>query len=631
LEESPINARITGRLRTWSLDNHPEYQALSYTWGNSIYKDDVHQRQNQDLGDLEIRLDGHAHFVPRNLYEALLCLRKVDAPRCLWIDAICINQNDVEEQNHQVGLMRHIYTEAISVIAWLGPSDRHSSIFMQLVENTTLTDNRPFRRRLIRDELQNREYNFVATFHGIFRRSYWHRTWIIQEIYFARKISVQCGHKVISWKDLVEFLTFLTDEWDSMDKYHPWWGLISRDAMARAISYAMRFNILNILRKSRPRARRGGERQNGRLAHLLFNHWDALATNPRDKIFAIIGLASDSHLYSIDIDYRLSVSQVYTKFFREHVRLSRNLSIIIPRRLQDPAHNLPSWCPDLSSTISDTGSAFRDTYPFLTLGRPYHASTIDESGIDAEFTVHFSPCGQIMMVGGWKLGRVRDLSDVDSMRDFQPARKGLFDFSDLLQLCGRISSEAPSEPSETDVWYSFHRRALQRGFRDELRRHLVHKSRRSYRKYCVKKSDEFFRTLVRATTLEVDESVDTKFLLDLRAHRDIPGSIKQRPNENMEIGMRKVLMGRGQSNIHGGHKCFFVTRSGLMGLAPNGTQQNDIVCILRGCNMPVMLRRDGVHTRLLGVCYVAGFMHGQLHDYIRNSRIPVPEKIFNIC
>lgn len=630
MEQSPINARITGRLEYWPLDNHPAYQALSYTWGNSIYIDDVQQRQNQNLGDLEIRLDGQPFLVARNLHEALLCLRHVHSPRYLWIDAICINQNDFEEKNHQVGLMKHIYTKALSVIAWLGRSDRHSSISMRLVNDITLTDDRPLRLRIIKRALQNKAYSFGAAYRDMFRRSYWYRTWIIQEIYSARRISLQCGQEIALWEDLVKFQKFLTDEWHSMDRDHPWTPLISRDAIGRVISHAMRFNILEKLRKSRSRSRprRGKAPRPRPLAALLFEHWDALATNARDKVFAIMGLASDSHLYNIDVDYRLTVSQVYTNIVREYIRLSRNLSIILPRRPQNPAHNLPSWCADWSSTASDSGNALGDTYPFQTSGRPYHASTIDESGIDTDFTVHFSPCGQIMMAGGWRLGRVHDLSDVASFRGFQHRRKGLFDFSELLPLCGIMLSQAPSEPSEIDVWYSIHRLALGRGFKDKLRRGLVHQSRRTYRDYCERKNDEFFRVLARATTLEVDEFIDTEILSDWRRHHDIP--IDYWPNENMTRGMHRSLRKLGQTNVHGGHKCFFVTGSGLMGLAPNGTRRDDIVCILRGCNMPVILRTNGVHTKLVGACYVVGFMHGQLHEYRQHSRIPIPEQVFEI-
>jgi hypothetical protein len=614
---------ITGRLDCWPLDNPPAYQALSYTSGNSMYVDDVHQRQNRNMEVHEIRVNDQAFFVQRNLHEALLSLRQVPLSRYLWIDAICINQIDIEEKNHQVGLMKHIYREARSVIAWLGPSDRHSSISLRLVNDVTLTDDHPLRLRIIKRALK---HNFEAAYRDLFRRSYWHRTWIILEIHSARRIILQCGLDIVLWKDLVKFQKFLTDECST------WEPMISRDALKRVISSAKRFITLDTLRKSNPisRARRGKESRPRHLADLLLEYWDTLASNPRDKIFAIIGLASDSHLYDIDIDYRLSVCQIYTKFVMENIRLVGTLDIILLRRPQNPAHGLPSWCPDLSSTASDSGNMLGDTYPFWTSGRPYHASRIVGSDIDNEFTVHFSPNGEIMAASGWRLGRVSNHSDVASFRGFEPRKRGLFNCYGLLSLCRLVPSEAPIEPSEMDVWYTIHRQALRRGFNAELRKHLVNKSRRSYREYCAKKHDEFFRVIVRATSLEANEFIDSEILSDWRWHRDIPRNIDDRPNENMTPEMREVLRRLGHKNVHGGYRCFFVTSSGLMGLAPNETRKGDIVCVLRGCDMPVMLRATGVHFKLVGACYVVGFMHGQLYEYIQRSRIPVPEETFQI-
>lgn len=171
-----------------------------------------------------------------------------------------------------------------------------------------------------------------------------------------------------------------------MDRGYLWYPVISRDAIERVISSALRLNILDTLLEPRSisRARPGKRLRPRPLAHLLFEHWDALATNARNKISAIIGLASDSHLYNIYIDYRLSVCQVYTHFFRENIRLVRNLGIILLRRPQNPAHGLPFWCPGWSSTASESGDMLGDSYSFRTSGRLYNASAMDESGIDTE-------------------------------------------------------------------------------------------------------------------------------------------------------------------------------------------------------------------------------------------------------
>ena len=89
------------------MDSNPVYKALSYTWGDP-----------QDT--LPITLNGHRFKVTRNLKKALECLRSLNMQTPIWIDAICINQIDMDERMHQVQLMRYIYEKPIEVIVYLG-------------------------------------------------------------------------------------------------------------------------------------------------------------------------------------------------------------------------------------------------------------------------------------------------------------------------------------------------------------------------------------------------------------------------------------------------------------------------------------------------------------------------------
>jgi hypothetical protein len=95
----------------------PKYEALSYTWGS-------------DAAQHDIRVDGKRFLVRPNLLEALMHLRGLSETRVLWIDAICINQADIEERNRQLYLMPHIYGRAQMVLVWLGHDDSlyHSTL-----------------------------------------------------------------------------------------------------------------------------------------------------------------------------------------------------------------------------------------------------------------------------------------------------------------------------------------------------------------------------------------------------------------------------------------------------------------------------------------------------------------------
>ena len=81
-----------------------QYNALSYTWGDDSIK-------------TQIIINDKSLYVTFNLENAL---RHLDTTQYYWIDAVCINQDDLEERNHQIQRMRDIYRFADMVIIWLG-------------------------------------------------------------------------------------------------------------------------------------------------------------------------------------------------------------------------------------------------------------------------------------------------------------------------------------------------------------------------------------------------------------------------------------------------------------------------------------------------------------------------------
>jgi hypothetical protein len=103
------------------------FEALSYEWGEP----------NPTHSKYSILLDGKPFSIRENLWEALYHIRDPDKQRRLWIDAICINENDLEERSHQIGLMGDIYRHAKSVNVWLGNGGQGSEQlfeFLHLVQ-----------------------------------------------------------------------------------------------------------------------------------------------------------------------------------------------------------------------------------------------------------------------------------------------------------------------------------------------------------------------------------------------------------------------------------------------------------------------------------------------------------------
>jgi hypothetical protein len=102
--------------------NHP-YEALSYVWGS----EDTPQ---------SIIIDDQELAITQNLYTVLLRLRNRDIPRIIWVDAVCINQEDGEEKERQIQFMPAVYAKASRVIVWLGEAQDDSDQALEMIRST---------------------------------------------------------------------------------------------------------------------------------------------------------------------------------------------------------------------------------------------------------------------------------------------------------------------------------------------------------------------------------------------------------------------------------------------------------------------------------------------------------------
>ena len=188
------------RLATFDLDDGPPYAALSYTW-------------RKGGGQRQILLEGEVFTVGENLFEALRALRShvkngVDlcipglescAIKWIWIDALCIDQENVQERNHQVTQMSAIYSGAEGVIAWLGIecTDAVRDVSCGTAHAMTTT----------RDD-SNEEYPLCFPYGctRICQADYWARVWIVQEFELAKEVCFAAGPHLLRLDDLQLFL-----------------------------------------------------------------------------------------------------------------------------------------------------------------------------------------------------------------------------------------------------------------------------------------------------------------------------------------------------------------------------------------------------------------------------------------
>lgn len=232
--------RIT--LAPTTFADRPRYEALSYTWGSP----DVVKG---------VEINEHRFNVRENLWAALLQLRSPTQARALWIDAICINQDDTEERNHQVKLMAHIYARAAKVLVWLGakvPVDQ-GTVFPDMSSTET---------------------------RNICIQSYWKRIWIVQEIGAASELEVYWASRSLPWDDF----------FGEMKRWDP-------------------ANLDVPMRLSRHRKDRHGDAF--LLANLIETYKDSLCEEPRDKIYGFVGIAHDCQDGTFPMDYSKPLFEIY--------------------------------------------------------------------------------------------------------------------------------------------------------------------------------------------------------------------------------------------------------------------------------------------------------------------------------
>jgi hypothetical protein len=170
-------------LENVDLGTHPSYTALSYSWG-------------PPEPTRKIKLHGRSFRVRENLADFLQKAYRPHEDGYIWIDAICIDQKNVEEKNHQLPLMSHIFYQASKVIVWLGLGDRRLESALKSAANADMRR----AKELCRSREDQRQ--LVKLFQ---RNNYWTRVWIIQEIMFSHDIFVRCGSREVSWVGLSTF------------------------------------------------------------------------------------------------------------------------------------------------------------------------------------------------------------------------------------------------------------------------------------------------------------------------------------------------------------------------------------------------------------------------------------------
>ncbi|RDW72876.1 hypothetical protein BP6252_06783 [Coleophoma cylindrospora] len=607
------------------LADNPSYEALSYCWG------DPRPTEKLSYGD------GKYIEVTKNLQAALINLARTEIPhdaqrRLVWADAICINQQDIEEKNVQVGMMREIYRNAQAVQIWVGEEEEdddkgfdllrrllHVSSSRTTSQHTHSISYMTPRTRATFLGLGNTWKDAFYVESGIVAllkmvdRPWFRRIWIVQEVGVARKAWLNCGKLSIEWEDFIQAIRY------------------SIDVRVRPLEGYGREMALKI---AQTRDTRRGfqlsqttENQGENLLSLLSRFHDFEATNPLDMIYALLGLTSNSTGITpsdirVKIDYGLKKDEVYTHVARTILSKTGNLDILsachlVPneRNGWGSSINQPSWVPDWSSSgkhvsLRLQGSWREDYFDFVASGSHTQCvpkfpdnRTLCLNGILFDKVTAVSlPAetrrappdetpGIVVIFTDWFKEMYRThlmFRSIDRMFNFGRHKakyvtgESMFDVYWQTRICGCYG------PEGYDVLYDyFHDKAKEGNWR------------------------HFPPPLIPRNFAPGLWIFSLAYIVNLiwLLVKGLFG-VKRKPAE-----VDTLLSGKQEHMAYGLWK-FIKTEKGYLGLAPASTQLGDWIGIFEGGKVPLVLRKteDAQSWYMIGESYVHGIMKGEAFD-----------------
>ncbi|KAK1242545.1 hypothetical protein MKX08_005357 [Trichoderma sp. CBMAI-0020] len=239
--------------------NHHLYDSLSYAWGSPD------KTRSISIGDCYLP-------ITTNLHVALLRLRDRFFERIIWVDAICINQQDLNERSNQVRRMAMIYALANRVIVWLGEAEDDSDQALEGVHNSA--DGQPAGED---QKIQNAVLKLL-------QRPWFKRIWILQEVAAARHVLILCGSSEIDGYTFCMGINSLNLDYAEAP------GLRN---LIRSATYLIRRKVLQPKQTtSNPST---FSLNIAPLSELIDMYHAREASDCRDKVYALLGMSSDNY------------------------------------------------------------------------------------------------------------------------------------------------------------------------------------------------------------------------------------------------------------------------------------------------------------------------------------------------
>ncbi|KAH8721650.1 heterokaryon incompatibility protein-domain-containing protein [Ilyonectria robusta] len=566
--QSPIEVS----LREYSLDACPEFGALSYTWAT--------EDGDSSLSKC-LECGGGIIKITANCEAALVRLRQSEEVRVLWVDAICIDQSNDAEKNLQITLMRQIYSLATWVGLWLGEAstavDEQTSKPLSELGMTFMHDfaveiaersnsgQTPYGGELYQEFIGDRrafqEQGMevftprVQGFWDVLHRPWWERLWVVQELALSQSAHLMCGGSSESWHNLTVVIDGLVkSDGQSVEVF---------EFIATFITSAFhQIHMASFVDRNQPDSIPSQPPTPGTRALAILNATrNTRATDPRDKIYGILGFFGDAESDPENIfplpDYTKTAAELYADVSRSIIANTCSLDVMSSCYgfVKSAVPDLPSW----AAAWNDTPLKYFDEGPFNTSNG---SSAIYEASGDS-----------------WSLLRIKG-KRVDSVKFPSPTPDEIhYDNQIMTQLWRQwteLAFSLPSYPTGEAI------------------------------------ADVLLNTLCWGSNLALDRLAPGEYRETFDAWLKI-----LRSPDTLEVASEKIFTD--ETAYTYSRRISFLTWARVLGtttnsklaLLPMSAEVGDEIVIFNGGKLPFVVRSEGDNFKVVGPCYVHGIMDGE--------------------
>jgi hypothetical protein len=648
---------LYGTLSDHDLEEDVSYECLSYVWGAA------------EAGRV-LWLDTYMLAISDNLDMALRCLQHKTEPRMIWVDFICINQDDLAERKQQVELMYRLYSKAEKVIAYLGDEadgSEHLPAFLERIEAAHFKDVKEKGEAKTKTIKPWNESDWVRlglpsiddaawlALRNFILRPWFVRVWIMQEALAAKDLSVICGLWMAPATFIFQTIRIASARLLPFKPRVSEFGSVAANQISRAVA---QFNLLMELGLCEIICNKD---DSWTLIDILERSRHASCTDPRDRVFALLNISNDQPPLGLQPDYMGTVSETYKITARALVATGQGHRLLRNAWMSESALELPSWVPDWSlrevpfDAISPLATRFKKSGCFEAGG--------------TENSIHLGENPDELIVNVFGIGNIHFMKKVfEYEEDPPPTPQG--NDTEQTNITSEVASQTnpspiddaseankplepttqPSPPAEEEepeifdekdwskypvlfrvfgVVQTYLQMSLSPLYKDKdtfeiLWRTMIcdrelgaqHKASPEFGSYFMSYVDHVKLMYGIVSPLDHVGRIQDKILSS-------PLGVLIQTSEQLLDLVRRVGFAEQEEatkfDIAARKFCHSmrvtITDTGVVGMVPRRAEKGDVVVVVKGVTVPLVLRRDrDGRFKVVGQAYFWGFMNGEVFE-----------------